>query len=253
MVKTISASVRQALTGRSFLLAVAAVIVLLLLSSVQDLMKALRETGLLEANLHHKSIMESLRSETMIMALPIMAALPFTASVVNDFKSGFIKEYLPRTSANAYIAGKTIACIFSGGAVLIIGACLAYFLAALVLTPMEAAAEGIKLTDTLSELFSQLLLCGVSGGFWSIIGMLLATITSSRYMAYSSPFILYYVHIILYERYFDNLYVFYPKEWINPSEMWVFGNISVIVFVFELTIIAVLCFWNVVKRRLAQI
>ncbi len=253
MAKTISASIKQALTDRRFLVAVLVVIVLLGLSSVQTLIEALRISEVLETNFHHRVIMDALSSDAMTMALPIVVALPFTTSVVDDLKSGFIKEYLPRTSSDAYIAGRTIACVISGGTALCLGVCFAYFVAALALLPIEAAADGIWLIDVLSELWGKLMLCFVSGGFWSMVGMLLATLTGSRYMAYASPFILYYVLIILYERYFDNLYVFYPKEWINPSELWTFGNIGVIVLVSELTVIAVLCFWRTAQRRLAQI
>lgn len=242
---------KQALSGKAFLLGIAGVIAILFLSSVQDMVTAFRSANLLAGGFHHSLIMKSLSSDGMTLALPIFAALPFTSSMVDDVKCGFIKEYLPRTTVNGYIAGKIAACILSGGLVFVFGILSAYGIAALIFTPLEAA--GAELTGNIGELLGQILLFFASGGFWAMIGMLFATLTESKYMAYASPFVFYYVLIILYERYFDSFYVFYPKEWISPSERWMFGNTGVILFVSELTAIAALCFGITARRRLSRI
>ena len=75
----------------------------------------------------------------------------------------------------------------------------------------------------------------------------------SKYMAYASPFILYYVLIILNERYFENLYVLYPKEWLFPSDAWVMGGFGVILLLVELTAIVSLAFAITAKRRLSNV
>ena len=72
-------------------------------------------------------------------------------------------------------------------------------------------------------------------------------------MAYASPFVLYYVLIILYERYFDTLYVLYPKEWTSPSPTWMWGNLGVVLLLLELIIIMSMIFSAAAKRRLSQI
>ena len=82
--------------------------------------------------------------------------------------------------------------------------------------------------------------------------MLFATLTMSRYMAYASPFVIYYVLIILYERYFDFLYIFYPKEWLNPSPLWEYGNAGVLLVVGELTLIAGVLAARAGRRRIAD-
>jgi len=43
----------------------------------------------------------------MALALPILAALPYTASFIDDVKSGFIKEYLPRITEPFYMVDKS--------------------------------------------------------------------------------------------------------------------------------------------------
>jgi hypothetical protein len=69
-------------------------------------------------------------------------------------------------------------------------------------------------------------------------------------MAYASPFVLFYVLIILYERYFNSLYVLYPKEWLNPSGIWQYGTAGALLVVGELTVILALCSAYAGKRRI---
>lgn len=254
MRKAIRSAVKQALAGKLFLLSAAGVSMLLFLSSVREIAAAFRSEELLANGFYHTLILDALSSDGMMLALPILAALPFTASVVEDVKSGFIKAYLPRASMKGYIAGKVMAGILSGGLVFVLGIFAAYGLAALWFMPMEAAAEaGAELPARFLALMGHVLLYFCSGAFWSMMGMLFAALTESKYMAYASPFVFYYVLIILYERYFDTLYVLYPKEWVMPSERWVFGDTGVVLFVAELTVLAALCFAAAAKRRLSQI
>jgi hypothetical protein len=93
----------------------------------------------------------------------------------------------------------------------------------------------------------------LSGAFWSLVGFTMSALTMNRYMAYASPFILYYVLIILHERYFDKLYVLYPKEWLFPSDAWVMGSFGVILLLAELTAAISLAFAVTARRRLASV
>lgn len=252
MIRSIIAAAKQALSGKAFILSVAGVFLLLFAVSIEDIFLLFHtENRLIESGYHHRLMMQALSSDGMTMALPILAAIPFTASMVDDVKSGFIKEYLLRTTVSGYIVGKVTACILSGGLVLVSGILMSYIVAALVFTPMEAAiGAGTELSACLREFVEKEILFFCSGAFWSMAGMLSAVLTGSRYMAYASPFVLYYVLIILHERYFAKMHLLYPKEWIAPSEYWKFGNIGVVLFVAELTILAALCFGITAKRRL---
>lgn len=252
--RSISAALKQALSGKAFILGVVGVFFLLFAVSVEDMFLLFHtENRLIESGYHHRLVMQALSSDGMTMALPIFAAIPYTSSMVDDMKSGFIKEYLPRTTARGYIVGKITACILSGGLVLVFGILAAYIAAALVFTPMEAAAGasmGAQFSACLRELLEKEILFFCSGAFWSMTGMLSAVLTGSRYMAYASPFAFYYVLIILHERYFEAMHMLYPKEWTAPSEYWMFGNMGVVLFVAELIIIAALCLCLAAKRRL---
>jgi len=254
VLRTTVANIAQALHSKGFLAGLLAVICLLFLSSIDGILSAFRSEMLLSNGYHAVFVMNALSSDAMTLALPIVAALPYTASFVEDIKSGFVKEYLPRTTINGYIFGKISACGISGGLALSLGILTAYGISALLFTPIEAVlAEGAEAPPYFGELMGKVLLFFCSGAFWSLVGLLFATLTGSKYMAYASPFVIYYVLIILYERYFDALYVFYPKEWILPSDRWYFGNLSVLIWVGELIVIVSLCFYLAAKRRLKQI
>ena len=262
MRRVVYASVKQAISDKGFCLGVLGVVLIIFVSSMQDIVTAFRAKELLSYGFHNTLLTNALTSDAMTLVLPIFAALPFTASFVDDVKSGFMKEYLPRTGIRKYVVGKCSACVISGGLVFVCGILIAYMMAALIFTPMEAApalrAAGAPPEEELvlsyiAELMRRVVLYFCSGAFWSMTGMLFAALTTSKYMAYASPFVFYYVLIILYERYFDTLYVLYPKEWIIPSERWEYGEVGVIVFVAELTMIAALCFGMTAERRLSRI
>ena len=254
MTKAIPGAIRQAVSGKGMYIGILSATVVLLLSTVQDVLLAFRSEELLQNGFHHTCVMNALTSDAMTLALPIIAALPFTSSFIDDIKSGFVTEYLPRTTKSGYLLGKIFGSLVSGGLSVSLGVLLGYLVAALVFSPMEAALEpGAAARPYFEELMGKALLFFCSGAFWSLVGLTLATLTNSKYMAYASPFVLYYVLIILYERYFDTLYVLYPKEWTNPSAFWMWGNAGVVLLLLELSIISGLLFFHAAKRRLEQI
>lgn len=72
-------------------------------------------------------------------------------------------------------------------------------------------------------------------------------------MAYAAPFILYYVLIILCQRYFTWLYVLDPREWICAEKPWVGGLWGTLALLLELTGLCGAWFALTAKRRLAGI
>ena len=254
MSHTLTASLKQALLSLGFLIAFTGVVVVLLLAAFEDMLSGFRSAELLSPGFHSDLIMNALSSEAMALTLPILAALPYTASFIDDVKSGFIKEYLPRTTVSRYIAGKAMACAVSGGLVLALGIFIAYGFAALLFLPMEAfPPTDAEVPNYFGNLMETALMFFASGAFWSLVGLTFAALINSKYMAYASPFVLFYVLIILYERYFDRLFVLYPREWLNPSSRWMFGKIGVAVLLIEFSVLMALAFTFAAKRRLEHI
>lgn len=254
--RTVLSSIYEAFKGRGFAAALAAAVLVLLLASAEGVIEAYRAPWLLQYGYHSELIEHALAGEIMTLALPIIAALPFTAAIVDDMKSGFIKFYLSRTSRSAYLAGRIIACGLSGALVLLLGTAFSLGILALLLLPKESLpvlfdAAGNSITYV-SPIWGTLFRIFASGAFWAMLGMLIGTASMSRYMAYASPFVIYYVLIILYERYFDFLYIFYPKEWLNPSPLWEYGNAGVLLVVGELTLIAGVLAARAGRRHIAD-
>ncbi|MDL2258737.1 hypothetical protein LJC42_06255 [Eubacteriales bacterium OttesenSCG-928-K08] len=250
MSKTIAASMKQAILCRSFLIALLGMAAVILLSGVESLLAAFRSENLLSYGTHMELLLAALSSNGCMLALPVLCTLPYTTAYVDDSKSGYIKAYLPRSGLGQYIAGKTAACGFSGGLCVLLGAIIGYIVLTLLLLPKEAVGkpmEGIAL-----RVAEKLMLIFTSGAFWSLVGFLLASITKSRYMAYAGPFVICYVLVILYERYFDKLYVLYPKEWLNPSPHWAFGawGAVILLFMFAGIVCCIFALW--VRRKLVE-
>ena len=254
MVYVIRSDIKRAVSSKGFLLAITTAVLMILLSSLNEIIEISRSTGPLPYGYHARLIISALSSDTMTLTVPIICTLPYTTAYIDDIKSGFIKEYLPRSGINRYIKGKLMACGLSGGLVLFLGILSAYSISALVFMPMELASYAGKAAEPhFAVIFTKALMLFFSGMFWSILGFTLAALTMNRYMAYASPFIFYYVLIIIHERYFKELYVLYPKEWMSPSKDWVLGEFGVILFLLELTAIVCLWFATSAKRTLANV
>ncbi|MBR1865702.1 MAG: hypothetical protein IJ801_04270 [Lachnospiraceae bacterium] len=233
-------SMQQAVTDPGFILAIAGTVLVLVLGTFTDMLTAFRSKELLENGFHITIIQTAMESDAFTFALPILCALPFTASYMEDIRTGYIKAYLPRTNRRDYMTGKIVACMASGGLALTIGILLMFGLETLLVLPMERAVDSAQVSVQhaawLLPFLQSLLLIDVSGAFWSLVGMVSAAFTDSKYMAYAAPFIFYYLLVILCERYFKDCYVLYPKEWVRPEHM-PFGCWGVVLFVLESSIL----------------
>jgi hypothetical protein len=218
-------------------------------------------------------VFSALSSDVVLMVLPILCAIPFTSAFLDDYKSRYIRAYLPRTGKKRYAGAKVIATAVSGGLTLFLGVAAVLIVFSVLFLPMEVPAEVPALTEYERQMqlmmedaaqtdiasqqnFAQLMatafvffLCGC---LWSLVGGLLATLTQSRYMAYASPFILYYVLVILSERYLKDIYVLNPREWLNPAADWVGGIWGAALFVGELIVVAGFGYSYVIGKKLEE-
>ncbi|MEG2957876.1 MAG: hypothetical protein RR826_06385, partial [Christensenellaceae bacterium] len=82
-------------------------------------------------------LLSSLSSDVVLMTMPILCAMPYTAAFLDEYKCGYLKEYLPRTTKKAYVQSKVLATAISGGLVLFVGIIITYVVFALIFTPIE--------------------------------------------------------------------------------------------------------------------
>ena len=164
------------------------------------------------------------------MCVPVLCALPYSTAWLTEYQSGFLKSSLSRSSITAYILGKILACGISGGLLEVLSVWL-FFL--------------IKSQENGSCHYGLLFM---SGMLWAVLSALLAAWSNNRYIAYGGAFVIYYLMVILHERYFPKLYCLYPYEWLEPQHTWIFGEQGIVLLLSGLILILI-CFYYEILRR----
>lgn len=217
---------------------------------LQPVLKALRPDGQFYEGYHNELISTALSSDILAAFLPALAAIPLSAGYLEDVKSKVSRFFLIRGSYSGYLLEYNIACWLCGGGAIFLGALGAWGITATIFLPLERTTENP--TELGAQITSQITLVFLNGGLWAMVGMTMSTIMESKYIAYASPFIVYYLLVILYERYFPNAWLLYPKNWLNP-EIWPYGVGGAALFLLELTFLCGLVFYIRGKRRLEQL
>lgn len=166
--------------------------------------------------------------------VPVAAAFPYATAWLWEYQSGFLKAYLPRAGVAPYILGKFLACGLSGGLVELL-ACRIYQI---------VCKDGAQMNLTL--VFA-------SGMFWALAAALLAAWSKSRYIAYGGGFVIYYLLVILYERYFEELYCLYPYEWFAPTHTWVFGDSGILLLLAGLGLVLLCLYYEILWRCIQRV
>lgn len=226
------------------------ILLLIFLGSSQMIILNLREPGLLPEGFVNTFFDSSLSQDAVVSFLPVLAVIPFAASYVDDLKGKFARFFLIRSGYVEYFLSRILVAVLWGGGAVTLGALTAWAGAALVFLPRQLVGEPTP--ELTSRILKKLLLLFCNGGLWSVVGMALSTVMESKYIAYISPFIVYYLLVILYERYFPDAWLLYPKNWLNP-EIWPYGVESAVVFLLELTFFAGLLFYIRGRRRLESL
>ena len=250
MRNSITAGLRQGI-GLRFFLATSLVMVVLILSVLEPLIKIYREFSILSYGYHLNLILDAMKSDTFMPFVAIVSVLPFSANYIDEIKSKFARYAMMRTGFGEYLVSKAVVCFLLGGMVVVTGVLLTYGFSSLVFLPLEKPSEGEGTQLTL--LWERCLTLFLSGGMWSLLGMTMSTVMESKYIAYASPFVGYYLLVMLHERYFPDAYLIYPKQWLIPSQAWPFGIWGVTVFIMELSLILGFIFYIRGKRRLEQL
>ena len=256
--KKYNSDLSRALGSWGFYAGIAGFVVAIIIGASGDIVPMLQmpEMNGLYNGFHAQTLLTALSSDVMLLCVPILAALPYTSAFVDDCKSGYLKEYLPRCGQRRYIRGKVAATAVSGALVLFVGVIIAYILFALVFTPMELKPDEEMMQMMQPHYFADILgrafVFALCGALWSLVGAMLAAVTMSKYMAYASPFIIYYVLVILSERYIKDVYVLNPKQWLGAGEVWPGGIWGIALLVAQLAAIVAIAYGVRVSRRLAD-
>lgn len=173
-------------------------------------------------------------SSNLFQALvPLVCAFPYASALLDEVESGYVKAYLSRTGYMDYMLAKLLACLISGGMAEAVGVYLASFFGEIIL-------QKEKLSVNIGLVF-------VTAAFWAVVSATLCVVTKSRYVAYGGGFVIYYLFIILYERYFSKLYCIYPIEWYEMKHTWILNEWGIVIML--LAIVFILSFLYVAASR----
>ena len=254
MRQTLKTELKHALTTPGFYLGLAGVVFALFCGCFQGIVTAFRSEEPSVYGFHLNLLLMAMNSDVFRMTLPIWASLPYTASFCDDIKTGFIRLYLHRSSVGQYLLSRFAACLFSGFLLPWLSIFVVGGLLALLTLPLQAAPEaGITLLELQHQVAGAGLSAAFVGTFCAAAGLLFSTLTDSRYIAYASPFVLYYLLIIFHERYCTWLYILYPYSWLNPGTEWPLGRWGADFIVAELTACLGAAFCFFAGRRLRKL
>ena len=236
----------QSIVDRRFFLsgiAIAAMQMLSLIGEFAELsrmiasMKAYGEISL-SAGYHMQLWDEGTKSSAFLVSLTLLCTLIQSSSCIDERKCGFLKSLLPRTGYRTYIIGKLLSAIVAGGLAAIFGTALSYLFLCAFIGRFES---GIEMGQTISILFSNSFRIFCLGALWSVMGMTAALIFSSRYLAWSFPFLFYYMLEIFVRRFAPQLTILAPGT-------WGITNTSYIPILVLLTSISTLYIWKIKKN-----
>lgn len=249
--------------GKNFALSIGLIPIIIILASLQPFITLFRGMDIIAVQnaVHSSVLLDALHTPFVLACIPVLSALPGAASFMDEYSTGFYRFVLHRIQGGylTYCRRKVVSVALSGGLSLFIGIIFSYVILMVVFIPFEKKADMNTITENqtdmvsqdihlsglnsglsdesfsirqwlqeerISEIVTQSLLFFITGMFWALTGALLSLVLSSRYIAYFSPFLIFYFLTILSERYFTKAYVLNPKNWVLLTTDWPRGEIG---------------------------
>ena len=188
-----SSEIEKGLFNYSVLVSAFLFVVIIIISSISEIIDATRCNGPLSPGMHYNLIILGLKSNSVTFFVPLLAAFPYSTSYCEELKSRFILFYIQRCSRTQYIIGKLVGCIFSGGATLLLGISITTIIYSIAFSPFEGSAVNAQSRMLFLDLIHIAIPFFLSGSLWSTVGLTISAIMESKYIALASPFSLYYM------------------------------------------------------------
>lgn len=201
----------------------------------------LRGVADLPRGYHNVLAAQAFSSPEAAAFLPILVVIPGAAGYVEDIKSKFVQFFLLRSGYRRYLTHRFLTAAITGGLTGLLGGVLLWGGCAVMLLPREGAAVSS------SNPLPGLVLLFFCGSLWAVVGLAISAFFESKYIAYASPFIVYYLLVILCQRYFPNAMLLYPPNWLNGDA----GRGAA--FLLGLTLLFGLAFAGKAGRRLREL
>ncbi|MCM1179337.1 MAG: hypothetical protein NC347_03710 [Clostridium sp.] len=227
---------------------------ILFVTGFDSIVAIAKQTEPLQSGWTLEFVIKTLQQEGVQFALPVFAVLPFSSAFVDEWKSGMIKNIAGRIEKQEYLCSKATAVACAGGVTLALGALFFFGLSFFLFGRLEM---GILEQETVKE---NLVCCiqllfryFLNGSLWAEVGLLVSSKLDSRLMAWLSPFMIYYLLIIFYERYFSWVHILYPREWIAAKQQWPLEQWSLCLWLLLLVYVTGCIFYRIGERILQNV
>ncbi len=202
---------KRALLAPAFWLAVIGFLAILvycnadILKTLADELKKAEDLDMTEV------ILSAVRSHTALFAIPILATVPFSCSILDDLSSHFIKSLFTRVSKLRYAVTKTAAVALAAGLTAMLGVVL-YAVSIYGIIAFIDEAPTVTCANILSTILQSLIYFAYFA-MWGVFGAICGMLTDSKCVTYCAPFILYYVLVIIKSRYLHTFDAIDPRLW----------------------------------------
>lgn len=194
---------------------------------------------------------DSFQSRTVLFLIPITAVLPCGDSYIRERQWNFLRFLIIRRGKTAYLRDKMMTTAFSGILVWILGAGFAQLLFFLLFFGKEEVFcwswESVRELLTIAAR-TALVACAFAS-FSGVCG----AVSESVYLAMGLPFVLYYMLMILRERYLPQIYCMAPSEWIKGEEFWGSGQRGLWIFLILLAVFFMILHGLILEKKLEEI
>ncbi len=219
---------RRMLTGRGLWTAVALAVAAILSGTGWSV-----GAGSLEPGHFLRLVQDALCGRNVYFMMPVAAILPWSDSILQERKGGFLKSVLPRGTRLGYAQNKVLAVALGSFLAWIVAGMAVLFLYFVLFFPREFSQWELARRELAQWELSQwerggavspsmvrgmaavLLRCGLLAGILGTLGGICAVLSESSYLGFGIPFVGYYFCIILRERYFPDAVWLYPPAWIS--------------------------------------
>lgn len=242
----------RALSARWIYISVFVTPLFLMISRMDAIAGILRAEEAPAAGWTKQFILDTLQGNAMLFFLPVICALPYASSFVDEVKSGVTKFVLTRVKCSSYLSSKAAAAALSGGTVVLLGTLAFLWVALVMFLPLEEGNWMQELTAAVPEYGRLLCRFFCLGALGAETGLWFSTLLYNRYMAWLSPFMAEYLLIIFCERYFPACKILYPMQWLKPEAAWPWAGWSVVCWLALLCGAAAAGFFKAAKRRLGR-
>lgn len=191
---------------------------------------------------------EGMHSDLFLLVIPIIGPQIYSAVFMEEIRSRFYLFSMSRLNKRKYFLSKAITTFIAGGGCILVGSVLLPLFICIYQPPLQSEVKEIvdHASKYLILYLGQIILVFLSGGFWSLFGGISTVIMKSSFMAYTTPFVFYYIMSAFQERYYYNFPYFSPKILARGEGLTKGQDL---LFLTVLSISGILCYVFLMNRR----